>query len=199
MDFNIRAISLATSISFGARRIVSELLGQQVEFRSGITIPITLPDTLEGFRVLTDPERLLTALDGWTRVYSGQSFVWSLDRQHAELRERLKERLHLQDPAEFVVYSFRHTMLTRLGESGADAFTIMKIAGHSDIRVSQRYVHPSPESQERAFERLDALNRSNRGEEAHVPTISATVKKRATGVKAVKYHIINTRARSSAG
>jgi hypothetical protein len=44
-------------------------------------------------------------------------------------------------------------MLTRLGESGVDAFTIMRIAGHS-ITVSQRYVHPTPEAMERAFERL---------------------------------------------
>ena len=45
-------------------------------------------------------------------------------------------------------------MLTRLGESGVDAFTIMRIAGHSSITVSQRYIHPTPEAVERAFERL---------------------------------------------
>jgi len=55
---------------------------------------------------------------------------------------------------DFVIHSLRHTMLTRLGESGVDAFTIMRIAGHSSIVVSQRYVHPTPEAVERAFERL---------------------------------------------
>jgi len=35
-----------------------------------------------------------------------------------------------------------------------DAFTIMRIAGHSSIVVSQRYIHPTPEAVERAFERL---------------------------------------------
>jgi len=49
-------------------------------------------------------------------------------------------------------------MLTRLGEAGADAFTIMKIAGHSSVTVSQRYVHPTPEGMERAFDRLQELN-----------------------------------------
>ena len=49
-------------------------------------------------------------------------------------------------------------MLTRLGEAGADAFTIMRIAGHSSVTVSQRYVHPTPEGMERAFERLENLN-----------------------------------------
>jgi site-specific recombinase XerD len=64
-----------------------------------------------------------------------------------------KTRTTLTMPKDFVIHSLRHTMLTRLGESGVDAFTIM-IAGHSSITVSQRYVHPSPEAVERAFERL---------------------------------------------
>jgi hypothetical protein len=45
-------------------------------------------------------------------------------------------------------------MLTRLGESGVDAFTIMRIAGHRSIVVSLRYIHPASEAVERAFERL---------------------------------------------
>jgi integrase len=57
-------------------------------------------------------------------------------------------------PGDFVMHSLRHTMLSRLGESGVDAFTIMRIAGHSSIVVSQRYIHPTPEAVERAFERL---------------------------------------------
>jgi integrase len=56
--------------------------------------------------------------------------------------------------ADFVMHSLRHTMLSRLGEAGVDAFTIMRIAGHSSIVVSQRYIHPTPEAVERAFERL---------------------------------------------
>ncbi len=87
----------------------------------------------------------------------GASLVSSLDHQHAEFCA-----LTGVFPA-FVIHSLRHTMLTRLGESGADAFTIMKIAGHSSVTVSQRYVHPSPESLERAYERLDAMNNSARG------------------------------------
>ena len=76
----------------------------------------------------------------------------SLDHQHAEVRKALRLT------EDFVLYSLRHTMLTRLGEAGADAFTIMRIAGHSSVTVSQRYVHPTPEGLERAFERLENLN-----------------------------------------
>jgi integrase len=43
----------------------------------------------------------------------------------------------------FVLYSLRHTFLTRLGESGCDVWTLARIAGHSSIAMSSRYVHPS--------------------------------------------------------
>jgi hypothetical protein len=71
-------------------------------------------------------------------------------------------------------------MLTRLGESGVDAFTIMRIAGHSTIVVSQRYIHPSSEIIENAVERLEALNnrvalKASESEKRHLPaTVSAT-------------------------
>ncbi len=93
-------------------------------------------------------------------VFPGQDgepiLVTSLDHQHAKVRELLKM------PEDFVVHSLRHTMLTRIGLLGVDAFTIMKIAGHSSISISQRYVHPSPESVERAFEKLEESNQPTR-------------------------------------
>jgi site-specific recombinase XerD len=45
-----------------------------------------------------------------------------------------------------------------LGENGADAFTIMRIAGHSSVTTSQRYVHPSAETVALAIARLDTSN-----------------------------------------
>jgi integrase len=72
----------------------------------------------------------------------------SVDHLHPSVRDTLKL------PSDFVVYGLRHTKLTRLGEAGVDAFTIMKIAGHSSITVGQKYIHPSPE----AFERLEKID-----------------------------------------
>ncbi|HET9217564.1 MAG TPA: tyrosine-type recombinase/integrase [Terriglobia bacterium] len=54
----------------------------------------------------------------------------------------------------------RHTFLTRLGEVNTDPFTIQRIAGHSSITMSQRYVHPTPERLEDAFARLDTYNQA---------------------------------------
>ena len=42
-----------------------------------------------------------------------------------------------------MLYTLRHTFLTRLGESGCDVWTLARIAGHSSIAMSARYVHPS--------------------------------------------------------
>jgi len=91
--------------------------------------------------------------------------VTSLDHVHSKVRKALGI------PVEFVLHSLRHTMLTRLGESGVEAFTIMRVAGHSSVTISQRYVHPSSEAVERAFDMLEALNR--RASEAQVHTASA--------------------------
>ena len=44
------------------------------------------------------------------------------------------------------VHSCRHTCATRLGMSGADAFTIMRIMGWSNVQIAMRYVHPTPEA-----------------------------------------------------
>jgi len=98
-----------------------------------------------------------------------------LNEQHSTVRKLLKL------PVEFVPHSLRHTYGTRLGETGTDAFTIMRLMGHSSVTVSQKYVHPTPETMERAVQRLEALNRGEREKETpEVATISATVKNRRT-------------------
>lgn len=74
--------------------------------------------------------------------------------------QKIKKALGL--PNDCVIHSLRHTFGTRLGASGAGAFEIMKLMGHSNVRTSQKYVHPTPETLERAFERLQAYNESQR-------------------------------------
>jgi hypothetical protein len=74
----------------------------------------------------------------------------SLNRLHRDVcAPKVEGKRRLILPTDFVLHSLRHTMVTRLGGSGA--FTIMRIAAHSSIVVSQPHIHPTPES---AFERL---------------------------------------------
>jgi integrase len=52
----------------------------------------------------------------------------------------------------FQPYILRHTALTQLAEAGCDVFTLARIAGHSSITITQRYVHPQADAIERAFQ-----------------------------------------------
>ena len=54
----------------------------------------------------------------------------------------------------FEPYCLRHSALTMLAESGCDAFTLARIAGHSSITITQRYCHPQADAIERAFGKL---------------------------------------------
>jgi len=54
----------------------------------------------------------------------------------------------------FVPYVLRHTALTQLAKSGCDVFTLARIAGHSSITITQRYVHPQADAIDRAFREL---------------------------------------------
>ena len=62
------------------------------------------------------------------------------------LRNLHKQALRLSHVRPFVLYTLRHTFLTRLGASGCDVWTLARIAGHSSIGISARYVHPSEDT-----------------------------------------------------
>jgi len=77
--------------------------------------------------------------DGW---------IWPAPTKngHVEpstLKKQHKGALKTSKLSPFVLYSLRHTFLTRLGASGCDVWTLARIAGHSSIAMSYRYVHPS--------------------------------------------------------
>lgn len=57
---------------------------------------------------------------------------------------------------DFRFHDLRHTAATRMADNGADAFTLMKILGHSDIRMTARYTHATDNALRRAVENLDA-------------------------------------------
>lgn len=80
--------------------------------------------------------------------------------QGEALKPRWVQRHHdhlrtlLELPCAFVPHSFRHSFGTRLGEARTDAFTIMRLMGHSTIAMSAKYVHPTPDAVERAISNM---------------------------------------------
>jgi integrase len=92
--------------------------------------------------------------EGWVwpaRTGSGHVEPNSIYGQHLKALEASKVR-------PFVLYSLRHTFLTRLGESGCDSWTLARIAGHSSVAISARYVHPSDAKVLEAISRLGGHN-----------------------------------------
>jgi len=70
--------------------------------------------------------------------------------------EKMTEALDLVDDKEFVPHAMRHTFCSRLARRGAQAPTIMALAGHSALHVSQRYIHMDGASLDDAIGTLDA-------------------------------------------
>ena len=58
-------------------------------------------------------------------------------------------------------HDLRHTAATRMGDAGADAFTLAAIFGWSDIRMAMRYTHAMEDAKRRAVEAI-AQNQSLR-------------------------------------
>jgi integrase len=89
-----------------------------------------------------------------------EGWVWPAPTQcghidHSSLKKQHIQALRLSTVRPFVLYHFRHSFLTRLGESGCDAWTLARIAGHNSIAISNRYVHPSEDSVLYAMGRLE--------------------------------------------
>jgi integrase len=114
-------------------------------------------------------------LEGWiwpAQTRSGHVEVSSLRKHHVKAFSVIAEEAakNNQKPVRpFVLYSLRHTFLTRLGESGCDVWTLARIAGHSQIGISSRYVHPSEDAMFAAMSRLGG-HKIGHSEENAIPT-----------------------------
>jgi integrase len=105
--------------------------------------------------------------EGWVwpaPTRSGHVETCSLKKQHLKA-------IKLSGVRAFVLYSLRHTFLTRLGASGCDVWTLARIAGHSSITISARYVHPSENA---VLDAMSRLGRHNPGHSEKLPTSKST-------------------------
>jgi integrase len=78
------------------------------------------------------------AASGWVfpaDTRSGHIEASTLKKQHAAALKK-------SGVAPFVLYTFRHTCITRWAKH-MDPFTLHVLAGHTDMNTTKRYVHPS--------------------------------------------------------
>jgi len=55
----------------------------------------------------------------------------------------------------FRLYDLRHTFGSRSAMAGVDLATLKELMGHSNISITMRYVHPTPEHKQEALRKLE--------------------------------------------
>jgi len=145
--------------------------------RTGVLL-ITKGKTKAARRVLPLSPRVRIVLENRWKLAgeSAEGWVWPAETKdghinHDSVKLQHKKALKLAKVRPFEVYSIRHTFLTRLGESGCDAWTLARIAGHSNISISLRYVHPSEDAVLNALSRLSGHNFGHSAENV-IPAVS---------------------------
>ncbi len=139
---------------------------EDVRFATG-TVHIQKGKTKYARRALPMTARVREVLQVRVGLKKGTDWLFPAETASGHLETVKKQhekaivRAKIEEP--FVPYCFRHTYGTRLGECGADAFTIQKLMGHSSVLISQRYVHPSPEQATNAVKRLERFNLEKMG------------------------------------
>jgi integrase len=137
------------------------------------TLLVTRGKTSAARRVLPMSPRLRAMLEArWEAAGKPfEGWLWPAPTKaghinHSTLKKQHKKALKVSGVRPFVLYTLRHTFLTRLGASGCDAWTLARVAGHSSVSVSSRYVHPSEDAVLAAMSRLSGHNsrHSDQGE-----------------------------------
>jgi len=133
------------------------------------TLLVTRGKTAAARRVLPMSSRVRGILEErWQRAGKPEEgWVWPAPTKsghinHSSLKKLHRNALKASGIRPFVLYSLRHTFLTRLGASGCDAWTLARVAGHSSIAISSRYVHPSEDAILNAMSRLGGHNSGHR-------------------------------------
>jgi integrase len=108
-------------------------------------------------------------LEGW---------IWpaptrSCHVEPSSLRKQHQNALRTCKVRPFVLYSLRHSFLTRLAESGCDVWTLSRIAGHASLTMSQRYIHPSQDAVLDAIARLGGHKIGHSQDDARHPALAA--------------------------
>jgi len=64
----------------------------------------------------------------------------------------MRKKLGMEHEKDFVMHSLRHTCITRLLKKKIGIEVVQKFVGHQDIRMTQRYNHPTKDDLRNALD-----------------------------------------------
>ena len=110
------------------------------------------------------------------RQGAGISNPSSLKKQHAKAIREATTILRKQKDAKFdgfELYTLRHTCLTRWAPH-MDPWTLAYLAGHRDMNITKRYVHPQQQTIRAAMDRAQATSGHTFGHTAQSTDLEST-------------------------
>ena len=108
----------------------------------------TIPLTQRARKVLT--HRICVANSDWLFPSpSGQRPLGSVRKSHEAAIVKAAIKPH------FRLYDLRHTALTRMAMAGVDLPTLRELAGHANVQMTMRYLHPTAQHKMAAIRKLE--------------------------------------------
>lgn len=101
----------------------------------------TIPLNQKAVEVLKALYKLVKDENGFVFTTSADTKILRRNLLRDFYKARKKAKLE-----DFRFHDLRHTFATRLVQSRIDLYTVSKLLGHKDIRMTQRYAHHSLES-----------------------------------------------------
>lgn len=148
---------IITALQTGMRR--GELFGlkwSNIDFDYGF---IELLETKSGrSRKIPISEKLAEVLENLDKSYDYVFINPETKEPYTDIKHSFTSVLEKANITNFRFHDLRHTVATRLVESGIDLAVVKEILGHAEISTTMRYAHPVPK---RKLEAISALNSYN--------------------------------------
>lgn len=107
-------------------------------------------------RVIPCTRRAWDVLSLRASVTTGKLFAgWTVDKFDYRWNVARKA-MGLAEDKDFVPHAMRHTFCSRLAQAGESPYAIMNLAGHRNLKTTERYVHMAPANMRSAIDALEA-------------------------------------------
>lgn len=149
---------ITCALQTGMRRAeIFNLKWSQIDFKEGF-IEVLKTKSGKARKIPMSP-RLDVVLKN-ILVTSNNEYVFinpETNKPYKDIKKAFSTVLQRANIKNFRFHDLRHTVATRMVESGTDLVVVQEILGHSSIQTTMRYAHPVPENKKRAIECLSNL------------------------------------------